>query len=66
MAQSLQGNIIKRAHKKVKYTDEMMAQLHKCTDPETGPLYFMENFIQIQHPTKGSMKFEPFDFQKKL
>ena len=66
MAQSLQGNIIKKAHKKVKYTDQMMMHLHKCNDPITGPLYFMEHFIQIQHPTKGAMQFAPFDFQRKL
>ena len=66
MAVQLQGNLVKKAHKKIKYTDKMMADLQKCSDPVTGPMYFMENFLQIQHPTKGSIQFEPFDFQKKL
>ena len=66
MAVQLQGNLVKKAHKKIKYTDKMMADLQKCSDPVTGPMYFMENFLQIQHPTKGSIQFEPFEFQKKL
>ena len=35
-------------------------------DLKTGPLYFMENFVKIQHPTKGSMAFKPYDYQKRL
>ena len=66
MVQTLQGNLVKKAHAKIKYTDEMMMHLHKCSDPETGPMYFMENFLQIQHPTKGSINFEPFEFQRRL
>jgi hypothetical protein len=35
-------------------------------DPKNGPLYFMTNYSMIQHPTKGSMKFEMYDYQKRL
>ena len=66
MAVQLQGNLVKKAHKKIKYSDKMLADLAKCSDPDTGPMYFMENFLQIQHPTKGAIKFEPFKFQKNL
>ena len=66
MVQTLQGNLVKKAHAKIKYTDEMLMHLHKCSDPETGPMYFMENFLQIQHPTKGSINFDPFEFQRRL
>ena len=66
MAQNLQGNLVKKAHAKIRYTDEMMAHLHKCSDPDTGPMYFMENFLQIQHPTKGEMPFEPYPYQERL
>ena len=66
MAVQLQGNLVKKAHKKIKYSDKMLADLAKCSDPDTGPMYFMENFLQIQHPTKGAIKFEPFEFQKNL
>ena len=66
MAVQLQGNLVKKAHKKIKYTDKMLADLAKCSDPETGPMYFMENFLQIQHPTKGAIRFEPFELEKLL
>ena len=66
MAQSLQGNLTKKAHTKVKYTEQQIIELNKCINPKTGPLYFMQNYCMIQHPTKGSMKFEMFKYQKGL
>ena len=63
---SLDSDQIKKANKKHKYTHEQVLQLEKCMDPKTGPLYFMKNFIKIQHPTKGSMAFEPFPYQERL
>ena len=65
MAQ-LDLELIKKAHAKVKYTPEMADELAKCTDPITGPMYFMENFMMIQHPTKGRVQFKPFDYQREL
>lgn len=44
----------------------MADELMRCTDPETGPMYFLENFMMIQHPTKGRIKFKPFDYQREL
>ena len=66
MAQSLQGNLTKRAHQKTKFTEQQILELNKCMDQKTGPLYFMQHFSMIQHPTKGSMKFEMFEYQKGL
>ena len=63
---SLDSAQIKRANKKHKYTKEQVLQLEKCMDPKTGPLYFMENFMKIQHPTKGEMPFIPYPYQKRL
>jgi len=37
-----------------------------CCDPQTGYLYFMDNFFYIQHPTKGSMVYHPYPYQKRL
>ena len=65
MAQ-LDLELIKKAHKKVKYTPEMAEELRCCSDPRTGPMYFMENFMMIQHPIKGKIKFAPFDYQREL
>jgi len=66
MAQSLQGNLTKRAHQKVKFSESQISELNKCMDPKTGPLYFCKNYCMIQHPTKGSMKFEMFPYQEGL
>ena len=66
MAQSLQGNLTKKAHQRVKFTEEQIVELNKCMDPKNGPLYFMQQYSMIQHPTKGSMKFEMYDYQKRL
>jgi hypothetical protein len=35
-------------------------------DPKTGPLFFMKEFMRIQHPTKGEMRFEPYPYQERL
>ena len=66
MGQSLQGNLTKKAHQKLKFSEEHILELNKCIDPKTGPLYFLQNYCMIQHPTKGSMKFDMFDYQKGL
>ena len=66
MAQSLQGNLTKKAHQRVKFTEEQIVELNKCMDPKNGPLYFMQQYSMIQHPTKGSMKFSMYDYQKRL
>ena len=66
MAKSLDGVQIKKAHSKQKYTLEEVKHLEACMDPVDGPLYFAKNFIKIQHPTKGSMKFVPYGYQEDL
>jgi len=63
---SLDSEQIKKANKKHKYTHEQVIELEKCMHPKSGPLYFMKKFMQIQHPTKGSMPFVPFPYQERL
>ena len=66
MAQSLQGNLTKRAHQKSKFTEQHILELNKCMDPKTGPLHFCQHYCMIQHPTKGAIKFDMFEYQKGL
>lgn len=66
MTQSLQGNLTKKAHAKTKFTEHEIRELNKCMDPKNGPLHFCKNYCMIQHPTKGSMKFEMFAYQEGL
>jgi len=63
---SLDGVLVKKAHTKTRYTEKEIQELKACADPSTGAGYFLRNFFYIQHPTKGQLLFEPFDFQSKL
>ena len=63
MAKSLDGVLIKKAHSKEKFTEEQVADLLACADPTNGYLHFVRNFFYIQHPVKGKVKFEPYEYQ---
>lgn len=62
----MEGVLVKKAHKKQSYTDIQIAEFAACADPITGPEYFMRNFFYIQHPTRGKIKYVPFDYQVDL
>jgi len=66
MAKILDGNLIKRAHQTQKWTEEDIENLMKCQDPINGPHFFLNNFFYIQHPVKGKLKYEPFEYQVRL
>ena len=66
MAKSLDGVLTKKAHTKEKFTEAQVQDLLQCADPVEGYMYFVNNFFHIQHPTKGKMKFEPFQYQERL
>jgi hypothetical protein len=66
MAKSLDGVLIKKAHKQDRYTLEEVKHLEACMDPVTGPLYFMTHFLKIQHPVRGAIDFVPYGFQVRL
>lgn len=66
MSRSLEGVLVKRAHQIESFTTDQILEIAKCADPITGPEYFMSNYFYIQHPTKGRMLYEPFDYQKRL
>ena len=63
MGKSLDGVLIKKAHAQQRYTLEEVKHLEACMDPITGPLYFCKNFLKIQHPVRGSIPFEPYEYQ---
>jgi hypothetical protein len=66
MAASLDGVLIKKANRKETYTEEQVADLLACMDPDTGYLYFARKFAFIQHPTKGKLLFDPYEYQLRL
>ena len=41
-------------------------EIAKCADPVTGYKYFIENYFEIQHPTKGNIKFKLHPYQTNM
>jgi len=66
MSKSLDGVLIKRAHRKESFTIEQIKEFAQCAEPKRGVYYFLNNFFYIQHPTKGKMKYIPFEYQERL
>lgn len=66
MAKSLEGVLVKKAHQLESFTHDQIVEFAKCADAINGPEYFMSNYFYIQHPTKGRMLYEPYDYQKRL
>ena len=62
----IEGNLVKTPYKKQVFTQQQLNDFLKCADADTGPQYFMSNFFHIQHPTRGKMLYQPFDYQKRL
>jgi hypothetical protein len=60
------NKLVKTAYVAQKYTEKDIKELSACTDPINGPHYFLDNFFYIQHPTKGKLKYEPFEYQRRL
>ena len=63
MAKSLDGVITKKAHTQEKFTEDQVKDLLACADPQEGYLHFAKNFFYIQHPVRGKLLFEPFEYQ---
>jgi hypothetical protein len=66
MAKNTEVALIKNPHESSIYTDEQIREFAACADPDTGPMYFMDNFFYIQHPTRGRMQYHPFEYQRRL
>jgi len=67
MTKTGQASLVKDPYTKTKFkNDKELQDFIKCCDPDTGYLYFMDNFFYIQHPTKGSMVYHPWEYQKRL
>jgi hypothetical protein len=60
-------SLVKTPYQKTKFkTQKELDDFVKCCDPDTGYLYFMDNFFMIQHPTRGSMNYHPWKYQERL
>jgi hypothetical protein len=63
---AIDNQLVKRAHSTIKWTAALIQELQDCQDAVNGPHYFLENFFYIQHPTRGKIKYKPFDYQRQL
>ena len=66
MAKSLEGVLVKKAHTQEKFTEQQVQDLLLCADPVDGYMHFVKNFFYIQHPVRGKVKFEPYEYQERL
>lgn len=57
------NRFIKQAHTELEYTPEQIQELRKCRD---NPIYFIENYVKIVHPTLGAVNFELYPYQREL
>jgi len=54
---------IKKPNQKSDFSQKHLLELMLCIE---DPLYFIENFVQIQHSMKGSILFVPFYYQRDM
>lgn len=57
------NKLVKSAHLEMEYTSEQIEELRKCV---RDPIYFIETYVKIVHPTKGAVNFELYDYQREL
>tara|TARA_R110001592_G_scaffold1805_2_gene10731 strand:+ start:9375 stop:10970 length:1596 start_codon:yes stop_codon:yes gene_type:complete len=58
--------LVKQGYSRTAYTPDTLEDFKNCADPVGGPLYFMNNHVKIQHPTRGGIDFDPFAYQLDL
>jgi hypothetical protein len=54
------NSLVKAPHQSIALTKEQEVEFIKCA---LDPIYFIENYVWIQHPTKGKVPFTLFDYQ---
>jgi len=52
-----------KAHQEFEYDDEQLKELKRCA---RDAIYFIEKYVKIQHPTKGSIPFDLYSYQKEM
>ena len=63
MARNVDNALTKRAHIKQQWTETQVSDMLACMDPINGYIHFAKNFFHIQHPVKGKLLFEPYQYQ---
>ena len=45
MSKPLETAIIKTPSKKMSYSEQQILEIARCADPDTGPMYFLDNYF---------------------
>jgi hypothetical protein len=59
----MSNDLIKRAGATSEYTPENIQELRKCV---SDPVYFIRNYVWLQHPKHGKILFNLYDYQVEL
>lgn len=59
----MSNELIKRAFSESEYSPELILELKKCA---ADPIYFIRNYIWLQHPKLGKILFDLYDYQEEL
>lgn len=59
----MSNDLIKKGHVKDSYNGSQLAELDRCIN---DPIFFIEKFIKVQHPIKGSLPLTLYPFQKRM
>ena len=51
---------LKRAHEASEFDIDKIKELKRCQE---DPIYFLETYVKVQHPTKGAVPFKLYPYQ---
>jgi len=54
---------LKKPNEETEYTYKQVQELKKCM---ADPVYFINNYVTIQHPLQGAVPFKLYDYQVKM
>ncbi len=66
MSGGADNSLVKKPHTTEEYSTDQLLEFAKCAHPVTGAMYFLEHFFYIQHPLKGRLLYQPYDYQVEL
>lgn len=55
------NRFVKKVGVQDEFTDEMVAELERCYE---DPVHFIKTYVKVQHPVKGAIPFELYDYQE--
>lgn len=63
MAKNGDIEIIKKPHQKEIWTQTQILEVARCIK---NPIYFIKNYLKVQHPLKGSIPLELYPYQETI